>query len=243
VGMNGLRVTELAEAAGVAPSTVRFYERVGLLASARRADNGYRLFDPSALDELAFIARAKGIGLSLEEIAELVSAWPQTECRRLRARLHGCVVERIDRVRAQQAELGSFADQLQAVLGRLANHEPGLELCGKGCGCETDLDLTGVVAGTSTPPWLCSLDGEALTSRIAEWKTLAARAVSVEHAGDTLRLGLPADPDLLATAARLCAAETACCPTTSFILEIRTDQAVLVARAAGSPGLLETLLS
>ena len=61
-GMNGLRVAELAARAGVAASTVRFYERAGLLSPARRAQNGYRMFDESALEELAFIQRAKATG-------------------------------------------------------------------------------------------------------------------------------------------------------------------------------------
>ena len=51
--VDGLRVSELAGRAGVAPSTVRFYERAGLLSPPRRAANGYRVFDESALDELA----------------------------------------------------------------------------------------------------------------------------------------------------------------------------------------------
>jgi hypothetical protein len=50
--VDGLRVSELAERAGLAPSTVRFYERAGLLSPARRAANGYRVFDESALEEL-----------------------------------------------------------------------------------------------------------------------------------------------------------------------------------------------
>ena len=37
----------------------------------RQAANGYRVFDESAVDELAFISRAKGIGMSLEDIAVL----------------------------------------------------------------------------------------------------------------------------------------------------------------------------
>lgn len=69
--MDGLKVAELAERAGLAPSTVRFYERAGLLSPAQRAPNGYRLFAESALDELAFITRAKSIGMSLDDIADL----------------------------------------------------------------------------------------------------------------------------------------------------------------------------
>jgi len=74
--VDGLRVSELAERSGLAPSTVRFYERAGLLSPARRAANGYRVFDESALEELAFISRAKGIGMSLDDIADLVASWP-----------------------------------------------------------------------------------------------------------------------------------------------------------------------
>jgi DNA-binding transcriptional MerR regulator len=81
------QVSELAGRAGVAPSTVRFYERAGLLSPARRTASGYRVFDESALDELAFVSRAKAIGMSLEDIAGLLAAWPTAECRSMRARL------------------------------------------------------------------------------------------------------------------------------------------------------------
>src|ERR1700684_2826571 len=40
--VNGIQVSELARRSGLTPSTVRFYERIGLLSSARRAPNGYR---------------------------------------------------------------------------------------------------------------------------------------------------------------------------------------------------------
>jgi DNA-binding transcriptional MerR regulator len=45
------------------------------LSPARRAANGYRVFDESALDELAFISRAKGIWMSLDDITDLVASW------------------------------------------------------------------------------------------------------------------------------------------------------------------------
>ncbi len=239
--MDGLRVAELAESAGVAASTVRFYERVGLLSPARRAENGYRLFDSSALDELAFINRAKGIGMSLEQIAELVTAWPNTDCRLLQARLRGFLAERIAQVRMQRAELETFEAQLQTVASRLAGRDPGAELCGKGCGCETDLDVTAEPAEASTIRWTCTLDDDARSGRIGEWRALAATALSVKRDADTVRVVLPADPERVAIVARLCAAETACCATTRFVLDIGADGVVLAAEAPGTPGLLDTL--
>jgi DNA-binding transcriptional MerR regulator len=151
--MEGLRVAELAERAGIAPSTVRFYERAGLLSPARRAPNGYRIFGESAVDELAFINRAKTIGMSLEDIAGLVAAWPTGECRSLQARMRDFLTRRISQVREQQAELAAFERQLQTVLGRLASRDPGPEQCGHGCGCETDLDLAPDQAGSGPVPW------------------------------------------------------------------------------------------
>jgi len=240
--VDSLRVSELAERAGVAPSTVRFYERAGLLSPARRAANGYRVFDESALDELAFISRAKGIGMSLDDIADLVAAWPAGECRSLQARLRAYLAGRIGQVHAQVAELGMFERQLRAVLDRLSARDPGPERCGKGCICEADLDL----APGATPPgpgaWGCSLDSDALTSRIGQWRALATAATSVEHASGSVRLVLPAGPEMIATVAAVCAAETACCGHTRFLLEVTAGQVVLTAEAPGTTSLPGVLL-
>jgi DNA-binding transcriptional MerR regulator len=237
--MDGLRVSDLAGRAGLAPSTVRFYERAGLLSPARRAANGYRVFDESALEELAFISRAKGIGMSLEEIAGLVAAWPDSECQSLQARLRDFLATRISQVRAQQAELGAFERQLETVLGRLSARDPGPEHCGKGCGCEADLDASPADAGHA--PWGCSLGQDALASRVSQWNAVAAAATSAGHDGDTVRLTLPAIPDMTATVAALCAAETTCCPQTRFTLELTAGQLTLTAHAPGTPDLLGTL--
>jgi MerR family transcriptional regulator, copper efflux regulator len=226
----------------VAPSTIRFYERAGLLSPAQRAENGYRVFAESALQELAFINRAKGIGMSLEDIADLVAAWPTGECRSLQARLRAFLAGRIGQVRGQLAELRAFESQLQAVLNRLSAHDPGPERCGKGCSCETDLDLAPGVTLPGPGPLGCSLDHDALAARIAQWQALSAAATSAERAGDVVRLTLPADPDAVAAAAALCAAETACCRQTRFRLEITAARVTLSAEVPDPPGLLDVLI-
>jgi MerR family transcriptional regulator, copper efflux regulator len=239
--VDGLRVSELAERAGVAPSAVRFYERAGLLSPARRAANGYRVFDESALDELAFIGRAKGIGMSLDDIADLVASWPAGECRSLQARLRAFLAGRISQVRQQAAEMGMFERQLQAVLDRLSARDPGPEHCGRGCICEADLDLARGQAPAGPAPWGCSLDSDALASRVGQWRALAAAAASVERDSGTVRLTLSADPEMITAVAALCAAETACCPHARFLLEVTAGQVILTVEAPGTTGLLEVL--
>jgi MerR family copper efflux transcriptional regulator len=240
--VKGLRVAELAERAGVAASTVRFYERAGLISPARRAHNGYRMFDESALDEIMFVQRAKRVGMSLEDIADLVAAWPTGKCQSLQARLRAYVARRISELHQQQAELSAFEHQLQTVLSRLSAHDPGPDQCGRGCYCETDLDPAADEAARGLGPEGCSLDADALATRISQWQEVAAAAASVEHTGDTARLVLPPIPDTIATVAALCAAETACCAQAQFLLDVTANQVILTVNAPPGDGLLQMLL-
>jgi len=68
-----MNIGQLARQAGVPIDTVRYYERQQLLPTARRSPAGYRVFDQQALQRLRFIRRAKTLGFTLDEIAELLA--------------------------------------------------------------------------------------------------------------------------------------------------------------------------
>jgi MerR family redox-sensitive transcriptional activator SoxR len=68
--MPELTITAIARKAGVRPSTLRYYEKIGLLPLARRAA-GRRRYDVSALKQLELIAYAKRAGFSLAQIQAL----------------------------------------------------------------------------------------------------------------------------------------------------------------------------
>lgn len=70
--MPSLKVSQLAQRAGVGIDTVRYYERAGLLPEPPRRPSGYREYPPQAVDRLRFIRRAKALGFTLEEIAGLL---------------------------------------------------------------------------------------------------------------------------------------------------------------------------
>ncbi len=81
-----------AKSAGVAVDTVRYYEREGLLASATRTASGYRVFAAADVERLRFIRKAKSLGFTLADIAELLrlqdGGGPRTEVRqRARTRI------------------------------------------------------------------------------------------------------------------------------------------------------------
>lgn len=69
-----LKIGEVALQSGLSVKTVRYYEELGLLMpSVKRASSGYRLFERSVFNRLAFIKRAQSLGLSLEEIGEILA--------------------------------------------------------------------------------------------------------------------------------------------------------------------------
>jgi DNA-binding transcriptional MerR regulator len=61
----------LARTAQVSTRTIRYYEEIRLLETARRFSGGRRVFGAEALERLRFIARLKRLGFSLDEIRHL----------------------------------------------------------------------------------------------------------------------------------------------------------------------------
>lgn len=115
--VRGLRVGELAEAAGVAPDTVRYYERVGLLLPPRRTPAGYRAYESAAVDRLRFIQGAQRLGLRLREIADLLAVRDTGVCpcepaeQLLRRRIAELDAE-MARLVALRAEMAAMVDAL-----------------------------------------------------------------------------------------------------------------------------------
>lgn len=77
--MPGMKIGEVAAAAGVSDKTIRFYEDAGLLPEAPRSSNRYRVYDAAALARLRFIRAAQAVGLTLGEIREVLAFRDQGE--------------------------------------------------------------------------------------------------------------------------------------------------------------------
>lgn len=67
-----MRIGELAHRAGIATSAIRFYEEEGLLPEPHRTASGYRDYTPEVLDHLTFIQCGQAIGLTLEQVKQLL---------------------------------------------------------------------------------------------------------------------------------------------------------------------------
>ena len=67
-----LRIGELAQRTGLAPSRIRFYERIGLLQTVERQANGYRSYPADAELVLKLIVTAQQAGFSLDDLRTLM---------------------------------------------------------------------------------------------------------------------------------------------------------------------------
>ena len=127
-------IGETARRSGFTAPALRYYEEIGLVPPSARTDAGYRLYDDDTLDRLAFIARAKQLGCSLEEITDLASIWDGEQCGPVQRRFHELLTTKIAEAERQIAELTALTGQLRDA----ATHLEGPAVdgpCSAGCAC------------------------------------------------------------------------------------------------------------
>jgi len=74
-GSGPFNIGQAAARSGVSAKMVRHYERLGLLPPVARTDAGYRQYGAREVHTLRFIRRARTLGFSMLEIAELLKLW------------------------------------------------------------------------------------------------------------------------------------------------------------------------
>lgn len=87
------------------PKTIRFYEEIGLVRPAARSANGYRQFSDTDVRMLKFIARARKLGFSVEDIQKLLSLWQDK--RRASADVKKLALDHVGEIEARIRELKS----------------------------------------------------------------------------------------------------------------------------------------
>jgi len=115
--MSTMSIGQLANHAGVAIDTVRYYERSDLLEPAGRLASGYRRYGAAELKRLRFIRRAKALGFSLDAIRELLTLGAQSDVAKVKL----AAQQKLDDVEQRIAEL----QRIRAGLGSLIDACPG----------------------------------------------------------------------------------------------------------------------
>ncbi len=109
-----LLIGQVTALSGVPIRTIRYYESLGLLNSSGRTEGGFRQFSSDVLARLSFIKRAQSLGLSLQEIGEILAVYDggKPACDDIHQKLEDKILE-IDR---QIEQLLTLRGELRGLL-------------------------------------------------------------------------------------------------------------------------------
>ncbi len=131
-----MRIGELARAARCTVETIRFYERVGLLAAPARTAANYRDYTPAHLERLRSVRNCRTMDLSHDEIRALLdlAERPGDDC----GGINRLIDEHIEAVAGRIEALQRLRARLEVLRGR-CSVERSVEACGVMAGL-ADLD-------------------------------------------------------------------------------------------------------
>jgi DNA-binding transcriptional MerR regulator len=117
--MSGVQIGELARRLGVTTKTIRFYESSAVLPAPARTESGYRTYGQADVERLTFIKTAQRLGLSLNEIGEILAVRDRGEppCGYVREVLRRQVNDLNERMK----EMGRLRDELRRLEARASD--------------------------------------------------------------------------------------------------------------------------
>ncbi len=110
------QIGDLSQKFGVPVENIRFFERKGMLAKAKRTEGNYRIYDESHIEQLAFILNCRALDMTHEEINQLLKmrSTPDADCdaaSRVIDEHIGHVSERIKALRGLQKQLTELRER------------------------------------------------------------------------------------------------------------------------------------
>ena len=111
-----MNISQAADQSGVSAKAIRYYESIALIQPARRSGNGYRDFGAGDVHMLRFIARARGLGFSVAEVADLLALYRDKS--RASAQVRGLAANATGRIEDKIAELRSISTALSELVAR-----------------------------------------------------------------------------------------------------------------------------
>jgi MerR family copper efflux transcriptional regulator len=115
-----LRVGDLARLTGKTVRALHLYEELGLLHPAERSKGGYRLYDPEAVERVAWIAKLQAVGFSLAEVQDFARSLERSQTAPLAMlKVRRVFEQKLVQTRAQLTELHTLERDLELGLAYL----------------------------------------------------------------------------------------------------------------------------
>lgn len=112
--MKEYRIGDVANKLGVSADTLRYYEKIGLLAGVARSDSGIRFYQEKDLSRLKFIKRAQKMDFTLAEIGGLLKM--REDPQHAREEVRQLTASKLADVESHLQELTSLRTELQLLL-------------------------------------------------------------------------------------------------------------------------------
>jgi DNA-binding transcriptional MerR regulator len=142
-----LTIGDLSKATGTKVETIRYYERIGLLAAPGRTGGNYRAYAVKDLGRLSFIRRARDLGFALEQVRELLSLSDQK--KRSCEAVDAIARDHLTEVDKKLADLKALRRELDSIISQ--------------CGCGTIAECRIIEA--LAPPCTATMPSHALAKR------------------------------------------------------------------------------
>jgi MerR family transcriptional regulator, mercuric resistance operon regulatory protein len=119
-----LSIGDLAHQVGVNVETIRYYERIGLMARPKRSNAGRRVYEETDLQTLRFVRQARELGFSLDEIRSLLKhRTAEDACVHVKA----LAKQRLENVRAEMRRAAEIERLLAEAVETCSGAGPAAE--------------------------------------------------------------------------------------------------------------------
>ena len=109
-------IGEASAASGVSAKMIRHYEQIKLISAANRSFANYRIYSTTEVDTLGFIKRARTLGFTTRQIADLLGLWQKQN--RSSAQVKKLAMEHVQELEGKISEMQNMCDELKALANR-----------------------------------------------------------------------------------------------------------------------------
>ncbi len=111
-----LKIGEISKRTGIAVTTLRYYEQVGMLPAPERLESGYRLYDRRHLERITFLKNTRKLGFSQQRIKALVALLENPN--RTSKKVKAAVQSHLEEIREKRRLIQNIENQLNQIIAK-----------------------------------------------------------------------------------------------------------------------------
>ncbi|MCH8348172.1 MAG: MerR family transcriptional regulator [Proteobacteria bacterium] len=111
-----IKIGEMSKRTGIPVTTIRYYEKVGLLPAPGRLESGYRLYNRAHLERINFLKNTRKLGFSQQRIKALVSLLENPN--RTSEKVKISVQSQLEEIREKRLLIQNIENQLKQIIAK-----------------------------------------------------------------------------------------------------------------------------